>query len=85
MRIKKIETFCDPFVGFVRVTAEDGAQGWGQVSTYHADISCLILQIHSQIEGTYILRCFSSSPCDICFVELNEFDLCRLFLSTHNS
>ena len=47
MRIKKIETFCDPFVGFVRVTAEDGAQGWGQVSTYHADISCLIL--HRQV------------------------------------
>ncbi len=47
MRIKTIETFCDPFVGFVRVTAEDGSQGWGQVSTYHADITSLIL--HRQV------------------------------------
>ena len=30
-------------VGFVRVTMEDGAQGWGQVSTYHADITCTVL------------------------------------------
>ena len=47
MKIKCIETFCDPFVGFVRVTAEDGAQGWGQVSTYNADISALVL--HRQV------------------------------------
>lgn len=47
MRIRKIETFCDRFVGFVRVTAEDGAQGWGQVSTYHADITATIL--HRQV------------------------------------
>lgn len=47
MRIQSIETFCDAFVGFVRVTAEDGSQGWGQVSPYHADISCLVL--HRQV------------------------------------
>jgi L-alanine-DL-glutamate epimerase-like enolase superfamily enzyme len=47
MKIRKIETFCNEFVGFVRVTAEDGVQGWGQVSPYHADISCLIL--HRQV------------------------------------
>ena len=47
MKIKCIETFCDPFVGFVRVTEEDGAQGWGQVSTYNADISALVL--HRQV------------------------------------
>jgi len=47
MKIKSIETFCDPFVGFVRVTEEDGAQGWGQVSTYNADISALVL--HRQV------------------------------------
>ena len=32
MKIKSIETFCDRFVGFVRVTEEDGVQGWGQMS-----------------------------------------------------
>lgn len=47
MRIKKIETFCDPFIGFVRVTTEDGAEGWGQVSPYHADITVQVL--HRQI------------------------------------
>ncbi len=31
----------------MRVTAEDGAQGWGQVSTYHSDITCQVL--HRQV------------------------------------
>jgi len=47
MKIKQIETFSNQFVGFVRVTAEDGAQGWGQVSTYNADITALVL--HRQV------------------------------------
>ena len=47
MKIKSIETFCNEFVGFVRVTAEDGAQGWGQVSTYHSDITAQVL--HRQV------------------------------------
>jgi L-alanine-DL-glutamate epimerase-like enolase superfamily enzyme len=47
MKIKRIETFCNEFIGFVRVTADGGAQGWGQVSPYHADITCQI--VHRQI------------------------------------
>lgn len=47
MKIRSIETFCDQFVGFVRVTADGGAQGWGQVSPYNADITSLI--VHRQI------------------------------------
>ena len=47
MKITAIETFSTDFVGFVRVTTEDGKQGWGQVSTYNADISSLVL--HRQI------------------------------------
>lgn len=47
MKIVKLETFTTEFVGFVRATAEDGAQGWGQVSTYNADITCEIF--HRQI------------------------------------
>ncbi len=47
MKIKSIETFCTEFVGFVRVIAENGAQGWGQVSTYNSDITCAIL--HRQV------------------------------------
>jgi len=47
MRIKKLETFCDPFVGFVRLTADTGATGWGQVSTYNADITAQVF--HRQV------------------------------------
>ena len=47
MKIKKIETFSNKFVGFVKVTTEDGSYGWGQVSTYHSDITVQIL--HRQV------------------------------------
>ncbi len=47
MEIKKLETFCNEFVGFVRATSETGAQGWGQVSTYNADITCEVF--HRQV------------------------------------
>ncbi|KMW59379.1 mandelate racemase/muconate lactonizing enzyme family protein [Candidatus Rhodobacter oscarellae] len=46
-KIAKLETFSTADVGFVRVTMEDGSQGWGQVSTYHSDITCLVL--HRQV------------------------------------
>jgi L-alanine-DL-glutamate epimerase-like enolase superfamily enzyme len=47
MKIASIETFCNEFVGFVRVTTDTGLQGWGQVAPYNADITCLI--VHRQI------------------------------------
>ena len=47
MKIVKLETFSTEFVGFVRATTDSGAQGWGQVSTYNADITCEIF--HRQI------------------------------------
>lgn len=47
MKLNTIESFTTEDVGFVRVTAEDGAQGWGQVSTYHSDITCQVL--HRQV------------------------------------
>ena len=47
MILKSIESFTTEDVGFVRATAEDGSQGWGQVSTYHSDITCLVL--HRQV------------------------------------
>ncbi|MEL6118970.1 MAG: mandelate racemase/muconate lactonizing enzyme family protein [Pseudomonadota bacterium] len=47
MTLKRIESFTNEFVGFVRVTMEDGSQGWGQVSTYHSDITCQVL--HRQV------------------------------------
>ena len=47
MKIKSIETFTTEFVGFVRVTSDSGHQGWGQVSTYNADITSQI--VHRQV------------------------------------
>ena len=47
MKIKSIETFSTEYVGITRVTAEDGSQGWGQVSTYNADITATVL--HRQV------------------------------------
>jgi L-alanine-DL-glutamate epimerase-like enolase superfamily enzyme len=47
MKIRSIETFCNRYVGFLRVTADDGSQGWGQVSTYNSDITCLVA--HRQV------------------------------------
>jgi L-alanine-DL-glutamate epimerase-like enolase superfamily enzyme len=47
MRIHSIETFTRREVGFVRVRAEDGAEGYGQISPYNADISALVL--HRQV------------------------------------
>lgn len=47
MKIAKIETFSTEMIGVVKVTADSGDYGWGQVSTYNADITSLIL--HRQI------------------------------------
>ena len=47
MRITRVETFCDTYVAFVRVTAEDGSEGWGQAAPYHADITAQVL--HRQV------------------------------------
>ncbi|WP_442583554.1 mandelate racemase/muconate lactonizing enzyme family protein [Mesorhizobium sp. ASY16-5R] len=52
MRIDRIETFSTQFIGFVRITTEDGGQGWGQVSTYNSDITSAVL--HRQV-APYVL------------------------------
>ena len=43
-KIARLESFHNEFVCFVRVTAEDGAFGWGQTSTYNADITAQVFQ-----------------------------------------
>ena len=56
MKIAKLETFGNEFVTFTRVTTEDGAQGWGQLSTYNADITAEIFhrQVARHALGTQI-------------------------------
>lgn len=47
MKLIKLETFGTSHVCFVRATAEDSSTGWGQLSTYHADITAQVF--HRQI------------------------------------
>ncbi|MCB1472797.1 MAG: mandelate racemase/muconate lactonizing enzyme family protein [Rhodobiaceae bacterium] len=47
MKLKTIETFASEYVCFVRATAADGSQGWGQVAPYFADITAQVL--HRQV------------------------------------
>ena len=47
MKIQRIESFARPEVALVRVTAEDGLQGWGQVAPYHSDLTAAVL--HRQV------------------------------------
>jgi len=46
-RIRSLETFYDSYVCFVRLTTTSGHVGWGQTSTYNADITAQIL--HRQV------------------------------------
>ena len=47
MKIKKLETFTKPYVSFVKVTDTENNVGYGQMSTYHADITAQIF--HKQV------------------------------------
>ena len=47
MKIASLETFSNEFVCFVRLTTDSGAVGWGQTSTYNADITATIF--HRQV------------------------------------
>lgn len=45
--IAKLETFSNEFVCFVRLMTDEGTTGWGQTSTYNADITATIF--HRQV------------------------------------
>jgi L-alanine-DL-glutamate epimerase-like enolase superfamily enzyme len=47
MKIQRLETFCNSFVGFARVATDDGREGWGQFSPYNADITAEVF--HRQV------------------------------------
>lgn len=47
MRIASIETFGNEHVALVRVRTDDGAEGWGQVAPYNADLTARVL--HRQV------------------------------------
>ncbi len=62
MIIASLETWCNEFVGFVRITFDNGAQGWGQVSTYNSDITCTVF--HRQV-APWALGWSIETPADI--------------------
>jgi L-alanine-DL-glutamate epimerase-like enolase superfamily enzyme len=47
LKIRSLETFSNEFVCFVRLTTDGGQVGWGQTSTYNADITATIF--HRQV------------------------------------
>ncbi len=47
LRIAKVESWTRGAYGFVRVTTDDGREGWGQLSSYEADITAIVL--HRQV------------------------------------
>jgi L-alanine-DL-glutamate epimerase-like enolase superfamily enzyme len=47
MRIERVETYSTRDVALVRVVSEDGAEGWGQVAPYNADITAQV--VHRQV------------------------------------
>ena len=70
MKIARLETFANQFVCFVKLTADTGDVGWGQTSTYNADITAAIF--HRQI-APWSLGLPVPSPIDIeAFVERIE-------------
>jgi len=47
VKISSIETFTRGAISVVRLTTDDGAQGYGQIAPFHADISATVL--HRQV------------------------------------
>jgi L-alanine-DL-glutamate epimerase-like enolase superfamily enzyme len=47
VKIARIETYATPDVAVCRVLSDDGAEGWGQLSSYNADLSAQVL--HRQV------------------------------------
>ena len=43
LKIQSVETFTSGNVSVVRIATDDGAEGYGQISTYDADISAMIM------------------------------------------
>jgi L-alanine-DL-glutamate epimerase-like enolase superfamily enzyme len=54
LKVARLETFTHGHVSIVRLTADDGSEGWGQISTYDADISATVL--HRKVAGHFLGR-----------------------------
>jgi L-alanine-DL-glutamate epimerase-like enolase superfamily enzyme len=68
--ISRLETFCNEFVCFVRVTTDSGAVGWGQTSTYNADITATVF--HRQVAPWALGRDALDIPALLDLIERRE-------------
>jgi len=59
LKIKSLETFTLGHVSIVRITADDGSEGFGQISTYDADIAATVF--HRKIAP----HALGANPADI--------------------
>ena len=71
MRISRLESFSTADVGFVRVTTDSGETGWGQMSTYHADITARVL--HRQVAPWVLGRAIDADDPVADFLDLAAF------------
>ena len=62
MKIRSVESFGNADVALVRVQTDDGAEGWGQVAPYNADITAQVL--HRQVAP----HALGENPLDIDFL-----------------
>jgi len=54
LKIASVETFTHGDLSIVRVRTDDGSSGWGQISTYDADISATVL--HRKVASHFLGR-----------------------------
>ena len=56
MKISRIETYTDGTIAFVRLVTDDGAEGFGQIAPYNADIAAAVLhrQVAPHVLGTEV-------------------------------
>jgi L-alanine-DL-glutamate epimerase-like enolase superfamily enzyme len=46
MKVKSVESFTEGYLSIVKVTADNGVEGYGQIAPYDADISAIVLHRH---------------------------------------
>jgi L-alanine-DL-glutamate epimerase-like enolase superfamily enzyme len=54
LKVTKLESFTRGYVSMVRLETDDGSEGWGQISTYDADISATVL--HRKVASHFLGR-----------------------------
>jgi len=68
--ITKLETYSDEFVCFVKVTTSTGLIGWGQTSTYNADLTAQVF--HRQVAPWVLGKDASDIGALITLIEARE-------------